>query len=141
MKKKRFGEETTVIRVPISRKNEILELLKNYEVLDSVLNSASNKTNLPSQHNIDCSKAYMAGFLKGEEFAFVQSLALTGASKEDIALQVDLFNKRIPDSAVSAACQRIADVYAKSRVDFELTDKLVRYFAVSKLIMFPKIET
>lgn len=109
MKKKKYGEETVVIRVPKSRKLDVLNLLKNFEVLDSSMDSTP-----PVDH---LRNAYLKGFNdcfeRWELYNLSLPLILTG-NKASLPLLNDLYQRNIPESAFLSALQEYIGVLSSA---------------------------
>jgi hypothetical protein len=114
MKKSKYGERTVVIRVPESRKSQVLDLLKSFEVLDGLQHQSTGLTNFSSSD--DYKKGYMKGFEQGEEFQYCLSYGFAG-TEDDVKLALDVFRQRIPDSALTPVLNSLSNVLLKSDVD------------------------
>ncbi len=114
MKKSKYGEKTVVVRVPESRKDEVLHLLKSFEVLENLHNQSTLLT--PFSSSADYKKGYIKGFEQGEEFQYCLSYGLTG-SEDDVKLALDVFRQKIPDSAFTSVLNTLSKVLLKSDVD------------------------
>lgn len=132
MRRSRFNEETVVVRVPASRKNDVLNFIKTFEALDSSTIQQDKQVSSVDQYQLGYQAGYKTGhydgFLKGEEFQVTQSYALAGASEEVIKMNIDMFNGRIPDSAMDACFERLFNVMLHSSVD--VYSKVVRFSAL-----------
>jgi len=114
MKKSRYGEETVVIRVPVSARKHIEEYIKRFEVLGSF---KSSDKGLSSFFDLSYQKGFSDGFIKGEECQFVMSYALVGASDDDLKLAIELFRRRVPDIALVSCFDRLSTFLLSSDVD------------------------
>lgn len=107
MKKRKFGEETVPVRVPLSRKDDVLRYLKKFEVLDL---GGSDLDIVQDEYRLAYERGYLDGFQKGEESQVVLSALLAGdESAADLAL--DLFRNRVPDSSFFPALQHLSKVF------------------------------
>lgn len=126
MKKSKYGEDTVVIRVPASRKEEVLKYIQGFSV---VTDMASYKEKSGTTQLADaCSKSYSQGFSDGEKFQFLQSYAFCD-SDEEIKTAVDLWENRVPESCQLAVLEKIGSSLIHSKVN--LPDKV---FSLSGLI-------
>lgn len=102
MKKNKYGEQTVVIRVPKSRKLDVLNFLKSFEVLDDF-----GMGTPPTDH---LRNAYLKGFNdcfeRWELYNLSLPLILTG-KQSHLPLLKDLYERAIPESAFMFPCKNI----------------------------------
>lgn len=107
MKKKKYGEETVVIRIPASRKEDVLKFLERFEVIGDF----SPPKDLNSSNAIH--EAYRQGFLdcfqQWEDYQHCLPFIFTD-NEEHIPLVLDIFRGRVADSAVALALEKLTKV-------------------------------
>jgi hypothetical protein len=112
MRKKKYGEDTVVIRVPASRKEEILKLLERYEVIDDL-------TQLKTDNLLH--DAFMKGYVhcydKWEEYNFILPYVLLG-ELDFIPKCLDMLRGKLPASMSQSFQDEMFNVLMKhSRTD------------------------
>lgn len=96
MRKSRYGEETVVIRIPVSAITEVKKVLLKYSVIDvsgsPSSKGSSQKTPIYIQGYKD---GFREGFERGEEFQYCLQLELSGKSRV-IPKLISAFRSRVP---------------------------------------------
>jgi len=114
MRKSKYGEETVVIRVPVSCKKYVEDYISNFEVLG---HRKGLGRELCSASDLSYKKGFSDGFRKGEEYQYSLSYALADASQDEIKLAIELFRGRIPDIALTSCFERLSTILLASDVD------------------------
>lgn len=117
MKRKKYGEDTVVIRVPASKKEAVLKFLEQFEVIDLFASSKlSQDISKNAVHN-----AYMQGFMDcfnaWEDYHYSSALILTG-NEEHLPMYLDLVNGRVPPSLHQSTLETITNVFVRSNKKF-----------------------
>lgn len=108
MKRKKYGEDTVVIRVPVSQKQAVLKFIEQFEVI-------GNLKNLDDSNPLH--DAYMQGYIDcfdlWQEFQVVLPLVLSG-NEAFVPLALDVMRGNIPESARLISMNQLTDVLLKS---------------------------
>ncbi|OQW75600.1 MAG: hypothetical protein BVN35_08090 [Proteobacteria bacterium ST_bin11] len=103
MRNLKYGEETRVLRVPVSRYDEVVNFLKKYEVIDEIVSVFSSASD--SEYDRGYKLGFAHGFEKGEEYQF-RILHLSESDEEQTELAMDLFRGRLPDASSALVLEK-----------------------------------
>lgn len=108
MRKKKYGEDTVVIRVPASQKKAVLDFIQRFEVIGNLttLDSSNPLHDAYAQGYLDC-------FNQWEEFNHALPFVLTG-NEDSVPLVLDFVRGRIPESAHAATSKQVMGILMKS---------------------------
>lgn len=108
MRKKKYGEDTVVIRVPVSQKEVVLKFIERFEVLGNLktLDSSNPLHGAYFQGYLDCYEQW-------QDYNYSLMLVLTG-NEHIVPLYLDLVRGRIPKSAHAISLKQVTDVFLKS---------------------------
>lgn len=123
MKKKKYGEDTCVMRVPVSKKLEVQRFLESFEVIGTL--SAGDSIR----------EAYLKGFIacfnEWEKYNQALPYILSG-NAASVPLLMDCLDGRLPDSVVSDSLAKLqhilsssGDVLDRLSVDFPMLESFL----------------
>lgn len=102
------------MRVPRSKKKDVEQFLKRFEVIEG--GSLETRKKELSAEQKAYQKGYKEGFKQGEELQYLLTFAIAG-TESDIQLARDVFRKRMPDSVASVAMEKLAAVIQNYKGD------------------------
>lgn len=107
MKRKKYGEETIAIRIPASRKEDVLKFLEKFVVIGDFVPSENPESSTALYD------AYMQGFMdcfdKWEEYHHSLPYIFTGNS-DSVPLFLDVFRGRVPESLHKITLDKLVKV-------------------------------
>ena len=116
MKRKKYGEETVVIRVPASRKEDVLKFLERFEVVGDF--SQPKDFESPSAFRDAYIQGFNDCFIRWDNYQVCLPYILTGNEKS-IPLLQDCLQGRVPQSAMAAVMDQLGQVLLSSSQDVD----------------------